>query len=100
MTMTASAPPAARAARMEAVLRARFAPARLDIQDDSASHAGHAGAHAAGETHYTVTLVCESFTGVSRVERSRMVHAALDQEFANGLHALCLILRSTIELKS
>jgi len=96
----AVAPAASRAGRMEAVLRATFAPAHLDIQDDSASHAGHAGAHEAGETHYTVTLVSDHFTGISRVERSRMVHSALALELTNGLHALCLILRSTVELKS
>jgi len=100
--MTIATPPlsASRAARLEAVLRHHFAPARRDIHDDSASHAGHSGARAAGETHYTVTLVSDAFAGISRVERSRMVHAVLEQEFAAGLHALSLVLRSPVELKS
>ena len=86
-----------RAARLEAILRQNFSPTRLNIQDDSAHHAGHAGATAAGETHYTVTIVSTLFTGLNRVERSRMVNAALTEEFATGLHALSMNLRSPVE---
>ena len=86
-----------RAARLEATLRENFTPVRLEIQDDSARHAGHAGATEGGETHYTVTLISPSFTGLSRIERSRMVNAALAEEFATGLHALSMNLRSPVE---
>ena len=82
---------------MEAVLRARFAPVALAVTDDSAKHAGHAGARAGGETHYTAVVVSAAFGGQSRVARSRAVHAALETEFAGGLHALALTLRTPEE---
>lgn len=87
-----------RATRMEAALRQAFAPAALEIIDDSAKHAGHAGARPAGETHYTVLMVSERFAGMNRVARSRAVHEALAAEFADGLHALALTLRSPVEI--
>ena len=92
--------PPNRADRLRAALTQAFAPTTLDIQDDSARHAGHAGAQAGGETHYSVVIVSESFQAVSRVERSRMVHAVLSSEFAEGLHALSLTLRAPVEMKA
>ena len=86
-----------RAARMQAALAAAFTPERLEINDDSAQHAGHAGAGPGGQTHYSVYLVAPAFAGMNRVARSRAVHAALADEFAAGLHALALILRSPAE---
>jgi BolA protein len=91
-----AAPP--RAERIRNILTRAFAPARLDIVDDSARHAGHAGAAGgASETHFSVAIVSDVFTHRSRVERSRMVHEALAGEFAAGLHALSLHLRSPSE---
>jgi stress-induced morphogen len=86
-----------RADRIAAMLRQDFNPAELRVVDDSAQHAGHAGAAPGGQTHYSVLLVAESFRGQSRVERSRAVHAALSGEFAAGLHALALTLRTPEE---
>ncbi|MDE2335122.1 MAG: BolA family transcriptional regulator [Rhodospirillales bacterium] len=91
-----------RAERMEGLLRAAFAPSALAIEDQSARHAHHAGvrtggAHAAGETHYRIAMVAAAFEGRSRVDRQRAVHAALADEFAGGLHALSLVLRSPEE---
>lgn len=83
-----------RADRIAARLRESFAPAELTVRDDSHLHAGHAGAQPGGETHYGVVLVSAAFTGMNRVARSRAVHAALDAEFRNGLHALALTLRA------
>ena len=79
-----------RAERIHATLTARFAPTQLVVQDDSAQHAGHAGAAPGGETHYTVTMETATFSGLNRVARSRMVNEALAEEFATGLHALAL----------
>jgi BolA protein len=87
-----------RAARLEAALTAAFAPEHLHIEDDSARHAGHAGAQPGGQTHYSVLLVSAAFRGMPRVARSRAVHAVLAQEFAAGMHALALTLRSPEEL--
>ena len=79
-----------RADRIHAALEAAFAPAEVTVTDDSARHAGHAGARPGGETHYSVTVVSPAFAGQSRVARSRAAHAALAAEFESGLHALAL----------
>ena len=86
--------------RIATRLTETFAPSLLEVQDDSALHAGHAGAQAGGETHYTVTMVSEVFFGQSRVARSRAVHEALEDELASGLHALALVLRAPGEAGS
>jgi BolA protein len=65
-----------------------FAPTRLEIADDSARHAGHAGAGSGGESHFNVTIESETFRGASRVARQRMVHQALATELAGPVHAL------------
>ena len=74
-----------------------FSPTLMRVVDDSARHAGHAGAQPGGETHYTVLLVSEAFRGQNRVARSRAVHTVLEAEFAGGMHALSLILRTPEE---
>ncbi len=83
-----------RANRIETILRERFAPTVLQISDDSAQHAGHSGARAEGETHYSVTVVSDHFAGLGRVARHRLVNQALADEFGAGLHALTLILKA------
>ena len=87
-----------RADRIRSALEAHFAPSGLEVVDDSEHHAGHAGAAPGGETHYSVLLVSEAFTGMNRVARSRAVHAVLDDEFKIGLHALALTLRAPSEV--
>lgn len=89
---------ATRAERIRTVLEREFAPAVLVVADESARHAGHAGnPDGRGETHYAVTLVSARFAGMGRLARSRAVHAALEAEFATGLHALSLTLRTPDE---
>lgn len=73
---------------IETRLRATFAPERLEVVDDSGRHAGHAGASAGGESHFNVVIVSAQFQGVGRVQRQRMVYAALNEAFEGGLHAL------------
>jgi BolA protein len=75
---------------MHRKLSAAFSPSRLDITDDSARHAGHAGAREGGESHFSVTIESAAFTGASRVERQRMVYGALAEELAGPVHALSL----------
>jgi BolA protein len=65
-----------------------FAPARLIVDDDSARHAGHAGARPGGESHFNVVIESAAFEGVSRVQRQRMVYAAVAEELAGPVHAL------------
>ncbi len=97
MTDMSRMQPPSRTARLESVLRDAFAPAVLQVTNDSARHAGHVGARPGGETHYNVLIVAEAFRGMSRVARSRAVHAALADEFAAGMHALALTLRTPEE---
>lgn len=87
----------ARADRIEALIRQHFDPVLLRVADDSALHAGHAGAQPGGETHYSVLVVSPAFQGQTRIARSRAVHALLDSEFRTGLHALALTLRTPEE---
>ncbi len=92
-----------RAARIRARITERFAPLRLEIDNQSARHAGHAGvrdagdAAADGQTHYALLVVSDAFAGLGRVQRSRLVHDALGEEFRGGLHALSLTLRTPSE---
>jgi BolA protein len=86
-----------RADRIRRAIEARFPPATVELRDDSARHAGHAGAAPGGETHYSLVVVSPAFSGLSRVARARAVHAALADEFASGLHALALTLRTPEE---
>jgi BolA protein len=86
-----------RAKRIQAILEAAFASSQVVVQDDSAQHAGHAGARPGGQTHYSVTIVSAAFAGQSRVARSRAVHDLLAGEFDTGLHALALRLMTPEE---
>lgn len=87
-----------RADRIAAAIRDSFHPAEVEVVDDSHSHAGHAGAAPGGETHYSVRVVSPAFAGMSRVARSRAVHAVLSAEFGAGLHALALTLKTPEEV--
>jgi len=75
--------------RIEAILRRRFAPLRLEIGDDSARHSGHAGA-AAGGGHFQVTIVSAAFEGKPLLDRHRMVNDALGEMIGREIHALGL----------
>ena len=77
---------------IERKLRAALAPAKLELRDDSASHAGHA--HAGVESHFDLTIEAAAFTGLTRVARQRLVLAALSEELAGPLHALAIHARA------
>ncbi len=81
-----SATPAAD--RIKRALIDALQPLELILEDESARHAGHAGAKPGGETHFRVDIIAAAFTGKTRIERHRMVNDALAAEFARGLHAL------------
>jgi BolA protein len=69
-------------------LTAALAPSRLDLADESAHHAGHAGARPEGESHFRMLIVSAEFAGKSRLERQRMVFAALGDLMQTDIHAL------------
>ncbi len=89
--------PLTRRERIAAKLEASFQPKRLEIEDESASHAGHAGSRPGGETHFRVEIVSDAFAGKSRLDRQRLIHRALDAEFQSSLHALRLKARTPEE---
>jgi BolA protein len=85
---------------MERIFQEVFQPVALEMEDESARHAGHKERNNlgdGGETHFKVAMVAAAFAGMSRVARSRAVHEALAAEFAAGLHALSLTLRTPAE---
>lgn len=65
-----------------------LAPSHLDIHDDSAAHAGHAGAGSGG--HYDLLIVSTAFSGKNRIQRQRLVYQALGDLMQNGIHALAM----------
>lgn len=69
-----------------------FAPARLEVIDESHKHAGHVGARPEGETHFHVIMESAAFAGLSRVDRQRRVYAVLAEELSGPVHALGLTL--------
>jgi BolA protein len=70
-----------------------LAPASLEIEDDSARHAGHPGARSGGG-HFNVRIVSDAFTGRSLVERHRMVYDALGDAMHREIHALSIDART------
>ena len=80
-----------RAVRIEEQLRARLNPSHLEVLDESALHAGHAGANAEGfGSHFRVRIASPAFAGKSRVARHRLVYDALQNFIDEGLHALAI----------
>jgi BolA protein len=72
-----------------------FTPASLIVENESAKHAGHAGARdhlgrVTGETHFRVLVVSAAFEGKSPVERHRQINAVLKDELAGPVHALAI----------
>ena len=72
-----------------------LAPTRLEVEDDSARHAGHhheggIDARPGGESHFNLTVVSTAFAGLGRVQRQRMVNGLLAQEMAGPVHALSI----------
>ena len=84
-----NASPAERIALIETRLTAALAPVSISVRDDSAQHAGHAGASAGG--HFTVTIVAAAFAGKARVSRHRLVYDALADAMQRGIHALAIM---------
>jgi BolA family transcriptional regulator, general stress-responsive regulator len=76
---------------VEAAIREKLAalqPQALDLRDESAQHAGHAGARPSGGSHWQLTIVSEAFRGKSPVARHRMVYEALGDLMKRDIHAL------------
>lgn len=75
---------------IEAKLAQQFAPAFLDVIDESMLHYGHAGWREGGETHFRVRIATRHFDGMSRVAQHRAVMDALEAELKDRVHALAI----------
>ena len=71
-------------------LNSALAPTKVELTDDSERHRGHGGYNPAGESHFSLEIVSPAFVGKSRVERQRMVYAALGDLMKERVHALSI----------
>ena len=82
------------ATEVQTLLTAAFAPAQLQVINDSAKHHGHLGDDGSGESHFSVEIESAAFAGVSRLQRQRMVNAALGDIPGQRVHALAIKART------
>mgnify|MGYP002777232945 FL=1 len=75
---------------IESLLTAAFAPTRLEVINDSRKHRGHSGDDGSGESHFTVVIESVAFAGVGRLQRQRLVNAALGDIPGERVHALAI----------
>ncbi len=71
-----------------------LAPARVELLDESALHAGHAGAAPGGNTHWKLTIVSAAFEGKPTLARHRMIYQALGDLMQHPIHALSITARA------
>ena len=88
--------PSTQVEQLRLALQRELKPLSIEIIDDSAKHAGHAGAREGG--HFQVVLVSEAFRGRSQLERHRLVYAAVASLMGQGVHALSIIARTPEEI--
>jgi BolA protein len=87
-----------RVEKIRSALQAALTPVQLDIIDDSAAHAGHAGAIQSGGGHFSAYIVADAFTGKSLVQRHQMVYQALGELMRTDIHALMIKAHTANEL--
>jgi len=75
---------------LTAKLTSKFAPAFLDVIDESMQHHGHAGWREGGETHFRVRIATRHFDGMSRVAQHRAINEVLDADLKDRVHALAI----------
>jgi len=93
LNTAASLPREQRVEAIRTALEAAFSPTSLHVRDDSARHAGHAGARD-GRGHFHVEIVSEAFSGLSSLARHRAVYAALGHLMTTDIHALSIHARN------
>jgi BolA protein len=75
---------------MIARLKAALSPTRLNLEDQSHQHIGHAGHDSRGESHFALIIESPAFAGLNRIERQRKIHAALGELLRERVHALTI----------
>ena len=78
-------------------LNSSLSPTRIELVDDSEQHREHGGYNPSGESHFSLTIESPAFAGKSRVERQRMVYAALGDLMQERVHALTMVVRAPDE---
>jgi BolA family transcriptional regulator, general stress-responsive regulator len=78
------------AAEMLARLSSALSPTKIELVDNSEQHRGHGGYNPAGESHFSLTIESPAFAGRNRVERQRMIYAALGDLMRDRVHALTI----------
>ena len=71
-------------------LNSALSPTRIQLTDDSEQHRGHGGYNPAGESHFSLLIESPAFAGKSRVERQRMIYAAIGDLMRERVHALSI----------
>ncbi|MDP9108236.1 MAG: BolA family transcriptional regulator [Pseudomonadota bacterium] len=90
--------PVTRAETIRQRIAETFAPIHCQLVDESAAHAGHAGA-ASGGSHFRLHLVSAQFEGLSRVQRHRLVYDCLRDMMLTDIHALALVTEAPSEVR-
>jgi len=88
-----------RVERIEQLLAQSLNPTKLELQDDSQSHAGHAGARQSGGGHFYATIVSNDFEGKTLVRRHQLVYEALGVMMKTDIHALSIKAYTPIEFE-
>lgn len=79
-----------RSERIRGIITQGLTPSYFQLTDDSAKHAGHAGARPEGQTHYSLVLESQAFAGLNQVKRHQLIYGLLEPELKSGLHALSI----------
>jgi len=79
---------------MIAQLTEALAPEVLEVRNDSAKHAGHAGDDGSGESHFSLVIRSAALEGKSRIAQHRAIHEALGKDMMTRIHALAITVRS------
>ena len=82
------------ATEMQARLESALHPTALELVDDSEKHRGHGGYNPAGESHFSLRIESDAFTGLNRVQRQRLVYKALGDLIHERVHALAMETRA------
>ena len=82
------------ATEMLARLNAALSPTHINLVDDSEQHRGHGGYNPSGESHFSLAIESPAFAGKNRVQRQRLVYAALGELMRERVHALSIKARA------
>ncbi|MFZ6847279.1 BolA family protein [Undibacterium sp. RuRC25W] len=83
--------------QLQSRLTATLSPVVCELHDDSAAHAGHAGA-ASGGGHYNLKIISHQFEGLNRISRHRLVYDAIGDMMHTEVHALAIVALAPSEI--